>query len=101
VKPGDVERPSIPIGKPINGAAVMIVDQQGQPCGIGDVGEIYIRTPYRAYGYFNQSQLTQEVFIRNPFNNDPSDIIYRTGDYGRLLNTSAGEINRFRCAASE
>ena len=85
VRPQDVDRPSIPIGKPIKGAAVMIVDQQGQPCGIGDVGEIYIRTPYRAHGYVDALQLTSEVFIQNPFNNDPSDIIYKTGDYGRLL----------------
>ena len=85
VKPEDVERPSIPIGKPIKGAAVIVVDQQGQPCGIGDVGEIYIRTPYRAHGYFDKLDLTGEVFIQNPFNNDPSDIVYKTGDFGRLL----------------
>ena len=85
VKPEDVERPSIPIGKPIRGAAVLVVDQQGQPCGIGDVGEIYIRTPYRAHGYFDKLDLTRQVFIQNPFNNDPSDIIYKTGDFGRLL----------------
>jgi amino acid adenylation domain-containing protein len=85
VQPEDVERPSIPIGKPIRGAAVLVVDQQGQPCGIGDVGEIYIRTPYRAHGYFDKLDLTGEVFIQNPFNNDPSDIVYKTGDFGRLL----------------
>lgn len=85
VKPEDVERPTIPIGKPIKGAAVLVVDQNGQPCGIGDVGEIYIRTPYRSHGYFHKPDLTSEVFIQNPFNDDPSDIIYKTGDFGRLL----------------
>jgi hypothetical protein len=85
VKPEDVERTSIPVGKPIKGAAMMVIDQYGQPCAVGDVGEIYIRTPYRSFGYYNEPELTKQVFIPNPFNNDPADIVHKTGDYGRLL----------------
>jgi hypothetical protein len=85
VKPEDVERPLIPVGKPIRGAAVMLLDQHGQPCGVGDVGEVYIRTPYRAHGYYNEPERTKEVFVRNPFNDDPADLLQRTGDFGRLL----------------
>jgi amino acid adenylation domain-containing protein len=85
IKAEDVERPTIPIGKPIRGAAVMLLDQHGQPCGVGDVGEIYIRTPYRSHGYYNQPELTREVFVQNPFNDDPADLLQRTGDFGRLL----------------
>ncbi|HSE18777.1 MAG TPA: amino acid adenylation domain-containing protein [Pyrinomonadaceae bacterium] len=85
VKPADVDRPSIPVGKPIKGAAVMLVNPHGEPCGIGDVGEIYIRTPYRSHGYYCEPELTREVFIHNPFNNDPNDMVHKTGDYGRLL----------------
>src|SRR6185503_7019681 len=48
-------------------------------------GEIYIRTPYRSHGYYRAPELTREVFIANPFSNDPTDIVYKTGDYGRLL----------------
>src|SRR6185369_17272154 len=73
VKPEDIDKPTIPIGKPIKGAAMMVVDQHGRPCGIGDVGEIYIRTPYRSFGYYREPDLTREVFIQNPFNNDPAD----------------------------
>ena len=87
VKPEDVERPSIPVGKPIKGAAMMLVDQFGQPCAAGDVGEIYIRTPYRSFGYYGQPELTKQVFIPNPFNSDPEDLVHKTGDYGRLLKT--------------
>ena len=85
VKPDDVERPSIPVGKPIKGSAMIVVDQYGQPCGVGDVGEIYIRTPYRSFGYYGEPELTKAVFIPNPFSNDPTDIVHKTGDYGRLL----------------
>jgi len=87
VKPEDVERTSIPVGKPIKGAAMMVIDQFGQPCAVGDVGEIYIRTPYRSFGYYNEPELTKQVFVPNPFSNDPTDVVHKTGDYGRLLKT--------------
>ncbi|HKR11857.1 MAG TPA: amino acid adenylation domain-containing protein [Pyrinomonadaceae bacterium] len=85
VKPEDAERPSIPLGKPIDGSSVMVIDSSGDLCGLGAVGEIHISTPYRAHGYYGEPELTKEVFIQNPFNNDPADIIYKTGDFGRLL----------------
>jgi non-ribosomal peptide synthetase component F len=85
VAPDDVEKPSIPIGKPMNGAAMMLINSRGQLCREETVGEIHIRTPYRSHGYYGEPELTKEAFIQNPFNNDPSDIIYKTGDFGRLL----------------
>jgi amino acid adenylation domain-containing protein len=85
VEAADAERPSVPIGKPIPGAAAMVMDRKGQPCAIGDAGEIHIRTPYRSLGYYNAPELTHEAFVPNPFSKDPNDLVYRTGDYGRLL----------------
>ncbi len=85
VQPSDAERRSIPVGKPMPGAAALIVDSRGRPCPPGTIGEIYIRTPFRSLGYYNQPELTKEVFITNPFNNDPNDIVYKTGDLGRVL----------------
>jgi amino acid adenylation domain-containing protein len=85
VKAVDVERPSIPIGKPVKGSAVMLINSRGQLCHGEAVGEIHIRTPYRAHGYYGEPELTREVFIQNPFSKDPTDILYKTGDYGRLL----------------
>jgi amino acid adenylation domain-containing protein len=84
VKPSDKDRRFIPIGKPMEGAAAIIVDANGKACPPGTVGEIYIRTPYRTLGYFNQPELTNEVFIQNPFNDDPTDLVYKTGDFGRV-----------------
>ena len=92
LKPEDVERPSIPVGKPIKGAAVMIMDSALRPCREGAVGEIYIRTPYRSHGYYNEPDLTKEVFLQNPFTDDPNDIVYKTGDFGRLLEDGSLEI---------
>ena len=63
VRPEDVERPSIPVGKPIKGSAVMLMDVAGKPCRQGTVGEIYIRTPYRSFGYYADPELTGQVFV--------------------------------------
>src|SRR5215217_4872381 len=92
VKPEDVDRPSIPVGKPIKGSAVMVMDSALRPCHEGAVGEIYIRTPYRSHGYYGEPDLTKEVFIQNPFTNDPTDLVHKTGDYGRLLEDGSLEI---------
>jgi thioesterase domain-containing protein/acyl carrier protein len=85
VQPVDKDRRFIPIGKPMEGARAIIVDGKGRASPPGAIGEIYIRTPYRTLGYYNQPELTKEVFIVNPFNNDPNDIVYKTGDLGRIL----------------
>jgi len=80
----DIKKENIPIGKPIAGAKAIILDKDMKICGSGKTGEIYIRTPYRTLGYYKDDKSNIEKFIVNPFNNDPMDIIYRTGDMGRL-----------------
>ena len=81
----DAERPSIPIGKPMPGAAAMVLNSSAKPCPPGVAGEIYIRTPYRSLGYYGELELTRQVFVQNPFTKDPDDLVYKTGDQGRLL----------------
>jgi amino acid adenylation domain-containing protein len=81
----DAARPSVPIGRPIEDAKAIILSPEMKVCEPGTVGEIYIRTPYLSLGYYNDPQHTAEVFVRNPFGQDPADIIYKTGDFGRLL----------------
>lgn len=85
VTPQDKDRRFIPIGKPMEGVRALVVDARGNACPMGAVGEIYIRTPFRTLGYYNQPELTREVFIKNPFSDDPNDIVYKTGDLGRVL----------------
>ncbi|WP_414544488.1 non-ribosomal peptide synthetase [Nostoc sp. CCY0012] len=92
VKPTDSQRRFIPIGKPMEGAAALVVDERGKVCPPGMVGEIYIRTPYRTLGYYQLPELTNKVFIPNPFSNNPDDIVYKTGDLGRIL-----EDGNFEC----
>ena len=88
----DAHRRLIPIGKPMPGASAIVVDEHNNPCPAGVVGEIYIRTPYRSLGYFGRPDLTSAVFIPNPFGSDPNDLVYKTGDLGRLLKDGTFEL---------
>lgn len=90
VKEWDVERAAIPVGKAIQGAQVMILNEDMQLAEDGMIGEIYIRTPFISAGYYQDRDLTRGVFLKNPFSNNPKDIIYKTGDLGRHL--SSGDI---------
>jgi amino acid adenylation domain-containing protein len=92
VRPEDLERRSIPIGRPMDGAAVLLANRHGRPCAPGTVGEILLRTPYGALGYFAQPKLTAAAFVQNPWSDDPTDRVYRTGDLGRLLPDGAVEL---------
>jgi amino acid adenylation domain-containing protein len=85
VEPSDGERRTIPIGKPMPGARALVIDPHGKVCPPRAVGEIYIRTPYRSLGYYGRQDLTAEVFVRNPFTEDQEDLLYKTGDLGRVL----------------
>lgn len=85
VKPSDQARRFIPIGQPMPGVRALVIDAKGRACPAGAVGEIYIRTPFRTLGYYNQPELTSEVFVQNPFSDNPNDVVYKTGDLGRVL----------------
>jgi len=73
----------VPIGLPISNTALLII-KNSQLCGIGEVGEICVRTPFLSKGYYRDEELTAGSFVQNPLSRDP-DIIYKTGDSGRYL----------------
>lgn len=79
----DLKRKIIPIGKSV-GAKAIVLNKEKEVLPPGQIGEIYIRSPYLTAGYYNNPELTKKVFVKNPFSRNPKDIIYRTGDLGRL-----------------
>ncbi len=72
----------IPIGKPIAGAAIYLLDEQLSPVPVGVVGEIVIGGAGLARGYLNLPELTAAKFLPNPF--VPGGRLYRTGDLGLI-----------------
>ncbi|MFF7651096.1 amino acid adenylation domain-containing protein [Streptomyces sp. NPDC007983] len=77
--------PSLPpIGTPVDGAEVLILDSRMRPVPAGVTGEIHLGGACLADGYLNQSALTGERFVPHP-SGGPGRRLYRTGDLGFAL----------------
>jgi amino acid adenylation domain-containing protein len=72
-----------PLGHPVPESQALVVNSQGTPCGIGEFGEVVIRTPYRSRGYVNAEAKDTQRFAKSRWSNDPNDIVYFTGDMAR------------------
>ena len=74
-----------PIGRPIPGARVYLLDDAGQPVAPGIAGEVYVGGVGVALGYLHRPDLTAERFLDDPFGPpDDSSKMYRTGDRARF-----------------
>ncbi len=71
-----------PIGRPQPETQILILNRSGKLCGVNEIGEIAIRTPFRTLGYLNAPEATAKVFVANPFRSDADDLLYLTGDSG-------------------
>ena len=76
----------IPIGKPLDNLRLYIVDKHFRRLPPGASGELWVSGPQVSRGYLNHPDKTAEVFLKNPFDDDPlHSRIYRTGDIVRYL----------------
>src|SRR6185437_4248142 len=75
---------SVPIGLPMHGASVHVLDEGLRRTPIGVAGEVYLAGAGLARGYRNRPDLTAERFLPDPFG-PPGSRIYRTGDLARVL----------------
>jgi hypothetical protein len=83
VAPGVPLNPGIvPIGWPIAGTELFVLDDLLQPVRGDEPGELYISGAQLAAGYLNQPAMTAAKFVANPFGK-PGSRMYRTGDLVR------------------
>jgi amino acid adenylation domain-containing protein len=72
---------SVPIGVPIPGVQVYVLDQDGSLIEDDREGELCVSGRSVASGYINSEARSRAVFISNPF--EPGTLLYRTGDVVR------------------
>lgn len=73
---------TVPVGYSMEGADVLILDDDGNPLGHDQVGEVAVRSNSLSAGYWSNPAVTRQKFIGQL--NDPSTYMYRTNDFGRL-----------------
>ncbi|MER5648308.1 amino acid adenylation domain-containing protein [Streptosporangium sp. NPDC002524] len=82
---GEHERAlNLPIGRPLPGAGVYVLDEHLRLVPPGMTGEIYLGGDRLARGYLGRPGLTAERFLPDPYGG-PGARMYRTGDLGRWL----------------
>ncbi|MEH1014376.1 amino acid adenylation domain-containing protein [Micromonospora sp. CPCC 206060] len=77
-RPGDEVR-RLPIGRPVGGAVVRVVDAEGRDCPPGVAGELYLGGVGLTAGYLGEPELTGAVFVVRD-----GERFYRSGDRGRI-----------------
>jgi hypothetical protein len=83
---------SIPIGGPIAGTELLVLDDNRAPVRAGEIGELYIGGPGVARGYLNRDALTRDRFVPHPSSDVPGARVYKTGDLVRVRDDGALEF---------
>jgi amino acid adenylation domain-containing protein len=79
--PGDARAP-IPIGAPIPGEELLVLDAQMRPVPSGETGELHIAGAGLSHGYWRDPVRTAEAFVPRP--GRAGERLYRTGDLARV-----------------
>lgn len=80
---GKVEEDTVlPIGRPYKHYSIMLLKEDNTPAENGEVGEICVKGPCLALGYYRNAEKTAESFMQNPLNDSYRELIYKTGDLG-------------------
>ena len=80
---------AVSLGRGMPGAQLLVLGLGGRLAGVGELGEIHIRSPQVARGYLDAGA-TAARFLPNPYSRAGDDRMYRTGDLGRYR--SDGEV---------
>jgi amino acid adenylation domain-containing protein len=82
----------VPIGTPISGTRVYVLDTSLRPVEAGEAGELFAGGEGVARGYLNRPAQTAERFVPDPFAPSPGTRMYRTGDRARTRADGAVEF---------
>ena len=82
---GGATRETVPTGKGVRDVQLLLLNGERRLAGVGELGEMFIRSPHLAAGYVGDDGLTGANFIINPFTGAERDRLYRTGEFARYL----------------
>ncbi len=86
VPPAAGQAPAPPLGRPLGGAEIYVLDRDLAPVPVGGRGEICLAGRCLARGYLGRPDATAERFVPHPFGAGSAGArLYRSGDLGRLL----------------
>ena len=83
VVPGAGGFQALPLGRGMRDVQLLVLAKSGDLAGIGELGEIGVRSPHLAGGYLGDAETTARKFMVSPFSGRPDDRLYLTGDLGR------------------
>jgi L-2-aminoadipate reductase len=108
----------IPAGRGMKDVQLLVVNRTDKNaiCGIGEIGELFVRAAGLAEGYLKLPDLTEQKFVKNwlvesriieadkevkapwaQYYLGPRDRLYRTGDLGRYLPNGDGTCLKWIC----
>ena len=90
--PGIADRSEAPIGRPLPGAGVWLLDAAGGPVPLGAEGEVCLGGGFLARGFLGRPDRTAERFVPHPFPAASGERLYRTGDLARFRPDGSLEI---------
>lgn len=70
----------VPVGFPVDGCEVLVLDGDGAPVAAGQAGELVVRSRFLSPGYWRRPDLTAQRYRTEP---DGATRLYFTGDFGR------------------
>lgn len=79
---GGMENP-VPIGRPVKGVRIHLLDDDFNPVPDGQTGEIFISSAGLSTGYYHDEAMTRNRFLDCPF--EKGGRMFRTGDFARVL----------------
>ncbi|MDV9178526.1 amino acid adenylation domain-containing protein, partial [Streptomyces sp. W16] len=85
---------TVPVGRPLPGLQVHVLDDELRPVAPGLPGEIHVGGPTLGLGYLGDDQTTADRFVPDHLSGRPAARLYRTGDLARWKDGALEHLGR-------